>query len=156
MSEVAERVILFPPWKELVKIAVNWDYGSPHTHKEIAAILSVEQQTSNYYSLVTRANKELTIHSKLLQNIQDFGYLVVNPNDYPEASQGRMDKAIRHVKVAELVSTYAPTELMDDHHRTIHDKHHQSVVSQRVMMEKEQRKAKRLLDLKPDKLKLSE
>ena len=157
MSEaVTAQTILYPTWRELVKVAVNWDYGSLHSHSEIADILSVEKQNSEYYRLVVRANKELITHSKLLQNVLGTGYAVVNPNDYPEASQGRMDKALRHVRVAELISTYAPPELMDEHHRMIHDKHHQSVVSQRIMMEKEQKKSKRLLDLKPDKLKLTE
>lgn len=147
--------MLFPPWKELVKVAVNWDYGSIHKHMEIADILHLKVRTSEYYGAVTTANQELIKHSKHLTNIHNIGYTVTNPNDYPEASQEQIDKALRHVKTGEVISIYAPIEKMDEHHRIIHDKHHQSIVSQRVMMEKEQNKSKRLLDLKPDKLKLS-
>ena len=150
----ANKVSLYPPWKELVKIAVNWDYGSQHKHTEIATILDCIPQSAEYYSQVTRANKELVQHSKLLANILGHGYYIVNPDDYPEASQAQADKALRHIRAAEIISRYAPVELMTPDKRNIHDRHQQSVVSQRVMMEKEQRKSKRLLDQKTSKIML--
>jgi hypothetical protein len=155
-DEVSASTILFPPWKELIKIALRWDYGSMHTHMEIATILTVQPKTTEYYHMVSRANEELLMASKMLRNVIGKGYEVVNPNDYPETSQSQMDKALRHTKTAELICTYAPTELMDDHHKKIHEKHTQAVVGSRIMLEKETKTAKRLLAMTPARLRTSE
>lgn len=155
-DEVSASTILFPPWKELIKIALRWDYGSMHTHMEIATILTVQPKTTEYYHMVSRANEELLMASKMLRNVIGKGYEVANPNDYPETSQSQMDKALRHTKAAEIICTYAPTELMDDHHKKIHEKHMQAVVGSRIMLEKETKTAKRLLAMTPVRLRTSE
>ena len=155
-DEISTSAILFPPWKELIKIALQWAYGSMHTHMEIATILGMQPKTTEYYHRVSRANEELLMASKMLRNVIGKGYEVVNPNDYPETSQSQMDKALRHTKTAELIGTYAPTELMDDHHKKIHEGHMQAVVGSRIMLEKETKTAKRLLAMTPARLRTSE
>lgn len=73
--------LLTPPWKQLVKIASGWDYGSKHTHEEIAEILGVDYGTPDYYANVNAANSVMTECGKRLKNIHDQGYRVLSPTE---------------------------------------------------------------------------
>jgi len=96
MSEKkVEETMLFPTWKELVKIArEQWEYGSFHSHTEIAAIMDVEPppEGKKYYGYVENARNELIRHGKLLDTIVGKGYVVVEVHRHDEATFEDVDK----------------------------------------------------------------
>lgn len=81
---------LYPAWKDLLKVAAPWEYGSFHTHEEIALIIGVSTSAGErYYRLVQRANVDLLeLHQKYLRNVPGRGYRVINPQEHlPESSR---------------------------------------------------------------------
>lgn len=113
---------LFPIWKELVKVVdTTWDYGTFHSHKEIATILGVEAQTSKYYGYMTKAKNTLIERRKLLETHIDKGYYVTEINRYNEVTFEDVRKSQKYLELSVLKSTYAPIELMDDATRKKHD-----------------------------------
>lgn len=112
---------LFPLWKELVKVADTWDYGTFHSHDEIAEILEVEPKTSKYYGHVQKAREVLIEHRKLLETYVNQGYLVVEVDRYNDVTLEDLKRSKRYLELSILKSNYAPTELMDEHTRKRHD-----------------------------------
>ena len=147
--------ILFPVWKQLVKVASDWEYGSLHKHDEISDILQIDAQTNKYYQNVSSANVELTLSGKRLAIVQGEGYMVVNPGEYPKDSRKQKDKGLRHYKIAAMVTGCAPVEKMTERERAINDQCHSLNTSLVTMLKKDQAKEYKLLNLSP-KLKLNE
>jgi hypothetical protein len=115
------RSKLFPVWKELVRIADTWEYGSFHSHEEIALILDVEQKTTKYYGYVQRAREELITRRKLLETYINQGYLVVEVDRYNDVTFEDLKKSKKYLELSILKSNFAPTELMDERTRERHD-----------------------------------
>jgi hypothetical protein len=112
---------LFPVWKELVKIADTWDYGSFHSHEEIAAIMDLEPKTSKYYQNIQKAREELIEHRKLLETYINQGYLVVEVDRYNEVTFEDLKRSKRYLELSILKSNYAPVEMMDQRTKERHD-----------------------------------
>ena len=122
MSEKkVEETMLFPTWKELVKVAQTWEYGSFHSHVEIAGIMNVEPQSSKYYGHVQEARDKLILHGKLLDKIIGKGYVVVEVHRHDEATFEDVDKSVKYFKLSVMKSQFAPVELMDKGTRDKHD-----------------------------------
>ena len=147
-------ITLFPPWKELVKMASKWEYDSFHTHSKIAEILNLESQTNKYYQAVSRANIDLTLCGKRLDIIQGKGYTVVEPGKYVEVSQQQKDRGLKHYRIATFVTGNAPVEKMTEKEKIIHDQHHIQNTSVLSMLQKDKSKSYKLLNMQP-KLKLN-
>ena len=114
-------VKLFPVWKELVRVADTWEYGTFHTHEEIAGILGVEAQTSLYYGHVQKARESLIERRKLLETYVNQGYLVVEVDRYNDVTLNDLKKSKRFLELSLLKSSYAPVELMDEQTKKRHD-----------------------------------
>lgn len=112
---------LFPVWKELVKAVDTWEYGTFHTHSEIADILGVPPQSQKYYGYVQRAREELIEHRKLLETYINQGYLIVEVDRYNDVTLADLKKSKRFLELSILKSNYAPIELMDEETRKRHD-----------------------------------
>jgi len=112
---------LFPVWKELVKVANTWEYGTFHPHEEIAEILGCEIKTSRYYGNIQKAKKALIEYRKLLETHIDKGYFVTEIDRYNEVTFEDIRKSQKYLELSVLKSTYAPIELMDDQTRKKHD-----------------------------------
>lgn len=117
------EIKLFPVWKELVKVANTWEYGTFHSHEEIADIMGIsyENQYSKYIANIQKAKKALIEHRKLLETHVDKGYFVTEINRYNEVTFEDIRKSQRYLELSILKSTYAPIELMDDQTRKKHD-----------------------------------
>ena len=89
-----------------------WAYGSTHTHTEISEILGSPQQENLYYQYVADANEILIPKGKLIKNIRGVGYLVVNPDDYKEASFDRVKKSKDFLMRACEIAQNAPVDKM--------------------------------------------
>lgn len=114
MSDRVDEVILSPEWKELVKVALEWEYGSKHTHKEISAIIGIEYGTREYYHSVNSAADELKSLGKRIRCVYNEGYYVLKPSEYPEAAYLDTKKSANVLKEG-LNSVYcAPVSHMDD------------------------------------------
>lgn len=120
-SSPAEQTKLFPVWKELVKVADLWGYGTFHPHKEIADILGIEEQTSKYYGMVTKAKQALIEKGKLLETHIDKGYYVTEINRYNEVTLTDVKRSRKYLELSILKSQYAPVELMDEQTKMKHD-----------------------------------
>jgi hypothetical protein len=112
---------IFPVWKELVKIANTWEYGTFHSHEEIAEIIDCEIKTSKYYQNIQKAREQLILYRKLLETHVDKGYFVTEINRYNEVTFEDIRKSKKYLELSVLKSTYAPIELMDDQTRKKHD-----------------------------------
>jgi hypothetical protein len=117
MGDVPEQLKLFPLSRELARIAEKWEYGSTHTHSEISDILGTPQQENLYYQYVADANEILIPKGKLIKNIRGVGYLVVNPDDYKEASFDRVKKSKEFLMRACEIAQNAPVEKMSQGER---------------------------------------
>lgn len=107
-----EDLDLYPAWKQLLKVAKTWDYGSVHKHDEVSAIISENHKTLKYYNAVGRANIELADMGRFLINLKSVGYVVVNPDEYPEAVLSLTNAVYRKMKKVVRVVEGAPVELM--------------------------------------------
>ena len=112
MAEEPETT-LFPPYKELMKVAEHWEYGSFHSHEEIAAILGIEYGTRDYYSSVNWVSDEMAFIGKRIQCVYDKGYRVLFPAEYPEAAYTDTKRAGRVLKTGIDKLHHAPTKDMD-------------------------------------------
>lgn len=116
-----EGTKLFPIWKELVKAALEWQYGSFHTHKEIADIMGVDPQSPRYYAAISKARENLIQCGRLLETLTDRGYLVTEVNRYNEVTLEDVKKSRKYLELSVLKSQFAPVEKMDESTRKRHD-----------------------------------
>lgn len=162
MSEVKETVELFPAWKELLRIADTWEYGSFHSHEELSAILGVPVGT-NYYQLIKRVDHDLLLRGKHFENVPKRGYVLINPNEFVRSSNGQIKKSTRYARNALIISQVAPRDKMDAQTRKRTEEHTvglSRVVSllaseTKPLFEIEQQIAKRVLRAEIPKVKLS-
>ena len=108
-----EETVLYPVWKELVKVARSWDFGTFHSHQEIADILGVESQCNKYYNHVQSARHELIRAGQIWNSYKSKGYFIVEANDHPEAAFDEVLKVRKHSGLYLMKSQYAPVERMD-------------------------------------------
>jgi len=107
-----ENLDLYPAWKQLLKVAKTWEYGTVHKHSEILAIVGMPHKTVAYYNSVGRANADLADLGKFLICLKGVGYVVVNPDDYPEAVLNLTSQVYRKMRKIVLVVEGAPIDLM--------------------------------------------
>ena len=122
MVEQAE-LKLFPPFRELAKIAKDWPYGSTHTHDEISKILDTPQQENLYYQYVADANELLIPHGKMIRNVRGVGYLVIRPDDYRGASFEKVKKSKEFLLRACEIAQHAPVDEMSQNERNQFDRY---------------------------------
>src|SRR5271157_160315 len=116
-----DRTKLFPVWKELVKVADTWEYGTFHSHDEIAEIIGVDAQTPKYYGVVNKAKSALIERRKLLETHIDKGYFVTEVNRYNEVTFVDIKKSKMFLERSVFKSQFAPVELMDETTKKKHD-----------------------------------
>lgn len=121
MNPNEENIILFPAWKELVKVANTWEYGTFHSHKEIADILGTEPQSSKYYGQIQKARKKLIELGKLLECHLSQGYHVTEVNRYNEVTFEDIRKSRKYLELSLIKSQFAPVEKMDEQTKKKHD-----------------------------------
>ena len=112
MGEVPDQLKLFPPSRELARVAETWEYGSTHTHADISEILDSPQQENLYYQYVADANEILIPKGKLIRNVRGVGYLVVKPDDYRGASFEKVKKSKDFLMRACEIAQHAPVDAM--------------------------------------------
>ena len=109
--------ILLPRHLELVEQAVDWEYGSIHSHQEIADIMNLLPGNNEYYSNVNKANKKLLESGKKLVNVSGKGYQVLNPDDYIKESARKIQQGKRRILQGYKDTIYAPVESMSEEGR---------------------------------------
>ena len=107
---------LFPLWKELVKVANSWEYGTFHSHEEIADILGLSyiEQYSKYQSNIQKARLRLEELGKQLECHTAKGYQVTELTEYNEVTLDRVIKSKKHLERAHYIAIHAPAHLMDN------------------------------------------
>lgn len=111
------KTVLFPVWKELVKAACEWEYGSAHSHEEISQILGIKYGTKEYYDSVSAAKDELAELGHRIMNVRDEGYYKLAVSEYPEAAYNDTKKSVRTLKTGLNNVMNAPTKAMDDRNK---------------------------------------
>lgn len=106
--------IRLPRYKELVDWALEWNYGDIISHEEIADIMQTKAGTSEYYSNVGKANKQLLVSGKMLMNIYEKGYQVLHPDEYTKASAQAVDQGKRKIVQGIARAKYAPISQMSE------------------------------------------
>jgi hypothetical protein len=112
-DSIKESTTLFPPYRELVRIAQQWEYGSFHTHQEIAGILGIDYGTPDYYQNVSWVLEEMRGLGKRLRCEHTKGYRVLKPGEYPEAAYDDTKRAARVLKNGLDGVHTAPVQKMD-------------------------------------------
>jgi hypothetical protein len=105
---------LFPPWKELVKVASNWEYGTIHTHDEIADIMGLSYPSQEYYQQVNHAITELITYGKRMKNVQNRGYYTLKPVEQIHEAVYDAKRGTRRIKDGIHNLTNAPVDDMTD------------------------------------------
>lgn len=140
---------LYPPWKQLEKIASGWEYGSKHIHDEILQILGISEVGNKYYQQVERANKELTLIGKRLENCQGFGYEVVKPEEYVSVSLKYKQRSVRRLRTALEVIRSTPTQLLPANERVRAEQMLSGTIGLYQMAMKDQKKSIQITNAKP-------
>lgn len=121
-----ENTRLHPEYRELVSAAIDWDYGSIHSHQEIAEIIGIPTKTNRFYSAVNMANKKLLDKQKMLVSVYNAGYKVALPGEYTleVVRQIRLSKkrANQGLKVAQLAPVDRMTVTEQIRHRAVSDR----------------------------------
>lgn len=99
-------------WQRLYDVAIVWEYGSEHSHEEIAAIISCDAQTPRYYNIVGVAKSMLEDKGKALRSIKQKGYEVILPGKYPHHARKIYKKGVKRLEKSENLLNNAPVELM--------------------------------------------
>ena len=110
---MTEDTILFPIWKELVRVASEWEYGSFHEHLEIALILGVDYGSKEYYASMNIASRELASIGKRVECVYDKGYYVLKPEEYPRAAYEDTKRSATVLKRGINKIHDAPVQKMD-------------------------------------------
>jgi hypothetical protein len=117
-----EEPILNPPWKELVKVASEWEYGSEvHPHTEIAAIMRLEYPSQKYYENVTNAIEEMISLGKRMVCVKNVGYRVLAIDEHTIEGVWDMKKGIRKMRTSVRNLSDAPTSKMTDTKQRVHE-----------------------------------
>lgn len=116
-----ERTRLFPVWKELVEVANSWEYGTFHSHEEIADILGVDAQSQKYYGYIQKAREKLIERGKLLETHVSKGYFVTEVTRYNEVTYEDIKKSRKFLEISVLKSQFAPIGEMDEQTKRKHD-----------------------------------
>jgi hypothetical protein len=113
---------LHPAWKELFKVAKEWEYGSFHSHEEIASIINQEMQTQAYYQTVNRANRELLRQANRCLSPHQTeggkrGYRVLLPSEHLLEAQRLTRQAAKKLGKSYSVATATPLHMLDEQQR---------------------------------------
>ena len=92
MSE--NPITKLPEWRELYDVAQTWEYGSVHSHVDVAAIMKIKPLAPHYYTQVGRCRVELRRQVKrCLVSERSIGYRVALPNEHVGISDNEVDLA---------------------------------------------------------------
>jgi hypothetical protein len=116
MCGVDESTLL-PPYRLLERTALNWEYGSRHSHEELAEITGLPVRTSRFYAAISAANKRLLIYGKILKSIRGIGYETLQPDDYNPHSVTLVKQGERKISKSVRVLCNAPEEHMSQNAR---------------------------------------
>lgn len=112
---------LFPLWKELVRVALTWNYEETHSHNEIAEILGVEPQSDAYFGIIQTAKDRLILHGILLVADIGKGYYIVEPDKHDEESHKDLVKSRKFHERNLIKLAYANVDEMSEDARKRHD-----------------------------------
>ena len=115
------ETIKYPEWKELVEIAVKWDYGSDHPHEEIGRILKLKPATTRYRYAIAKAKKELEKLGKALKSVHGKGYIVMEATEYLNESASYAKKSRNNSKRAVEILIHTPIERLNLEQQKIRD-----------------------------------
>ena len=129
------EVVKVPEYKELYDVAVEWDYGTTHTHDDISDIMRLNQNTTKYHNMINKANKMLTDSMKMLKNIKGKGYIVVNPEEYVEEAVSEFQKGNRRIKKGYTILDNTPVDKLEGESLTKYRRVNDSAATLRALVE---------------------
>jgi hypothetical protein len=100
-----------------VNVASSWNYGSIHSHDEIAKLMHLDKNSNRYKSMISRANQKLTGFGKRLENIKGEGYKVVEPDRYTDISLNKFQQGVKRIRDSYSISEHAPIDKMTEEGR---------------------------------------
>lgn len=103
----------------LIEMVFNRPYGETIPHEEILAILGMGGKDANYYAHVSRARKECLKRGRLVKNIPNQGYRVIEPDEYAGAAVKQYVAGAKHLSHGQKILQVAPVDSMTDHGRRV-------------------------------------
>lgn len=99
-------------WERFAETAREWDYGTIHSHEEIASLIGVEPRTHEYYMTISKARRPLILDGKMIKVIKNEGYRVVLPDEYPAESVRMYSKGADRIALSKEIFVFSPRERM--------------------------------------------
>ena len=99
-------------WELLYEYIVVMDYNTTILHDEIEEIIQETQNTSKYYSIISKAKKKLLEMGKLIKSVTGQGYTVITPDDYTDMSLKHIKSGFNQIDKGYQVLQYAPVNNM--------------------------------------------
>ena len=99
---------------KLINLVLGWEYGFQLSHAQIQTALGIELDYPDYYSVISKANKQLEYVGKKLVSVYDFGYKVLEPDKYNPHSIKVFSSGYKRIRRANKIITNAPVDLMSD------------------------------------------
>ena len=99
-------------WELLCEAVVNMNYEDIITHKQIGRIINEPYESKKYFSIITRARKELLKQSKEIESIHGQGYRVLTPDGYVDKSVLSFKSGFKKLQKGTDILQFAPTKDM--------------------------------------------
>lgn len=99
-------------WERFAEVAREWDYGTIHTHEEIASLIGVEPKTHEYYMTISKARRPLILDGKMIRVIKNEGYRVILPDEYPAESVKMYQRGADRISLSKEILVFSPRERM--------------------------------------------
>lgn len=115
------------PQEILAEFFTAKSYGDVVTHSEIGRIISYsrEHNRSKYNQIVQAAKKILLKeHGKLIECVRDYGYRLVEPGDYVQASGVHNRRGLIEIRKGKDILDYAPVNDMTSDERIVYNRFH--------------------------------
>lgn len=105
------------------------DYGDTITHMDIERVTGISRHSPKYGSVMSRAKRQLQEEGKMIVNVWNVGYRVLEPDEYSQQAISRIVTGGKWITKGKKVLHHAPVAKMSEGGRRTHQ-----LVSDRTMI----------------------
>ncbi len=131
------------------------NYDDIILHEEFEKLIDVSSGTTEYYSIIGEANKELTLRGKRLESEYQKGYNVLKPKFYGHSASKQIDSGKRKMKKGCTIITSTPLQHLDNFTKGIYKEASARMLAFYSNVDKKHTTLKTILDRMPKKTRLT-
>lgn len=111
---------ILPEWKRIYDAFKDKDYDTTITYAQLDKMLMNGSVKTNKRYVFEKFKKEmLRQESKALENIQNVGYRIVNPNEHARLTNKEVKRAERRARVACDIILHTDMDMLNDRDKLI-------------------------------------